>query len=81
MLYALSPQAIPTFTFSVPLDDLSGASTCTLRMTVDNPTSFTIKDNKIDYSFYPHSWIDDRTATLTSNLLNGDFSNGDPVSK
>ncbi|MHC4881481.1 MAG: PA14 domain-containing protein [Planctomycetota bacterium] len=76
LLYAQTPPALPDFTFEVPLDDLNNSSTCDLQMSVDNPSVFTIKDDTIDYSFYPHSWVDARTADLNKILLNGDFSTG-----
>ena len=76
LLYAQTPPTLPNFTFSVPMDDLNSSSTCDLQMTVDNQSVFTIKDDKIDYSFYPHSWVDARTADLNNLLLNGDFSSG-----
>ena len=78
LLYAQTPPTLPDFTFSIPMDDLNDSSTCDLQMTVENQSVFTIKDDKIDYSFYPHSWVDARTADLSVLLVNGDFSKGEP---
>ncbi|MHC5173844.1 MAG: PA14 domain-containing protein, partial [Planctomycetota bacterium] len=78
VLYAQTPPTLPGFILDVPMDDLDSSATCDIQMTVDNPSVFTIKDDTIDYSFYPHSWVDARTADLSKILLNGDFSTGEP---
>ncbi|MHC5183825.1 MAG: hypothetical protein ACYSPI_06075, partial [Planctomycetota bacterium] len=76
LLYAQTPPTLPSFTLDVQMDDLDISSTCDIQMTVDNQSIFTIKDDTIDYSFYPHSWVDARTADLNKILLNGDFTGG-----
>ncbi|MCK5473586.1 MAG: hypothetical protein KAI59_06095 [Planctomycetes bacterium] len=70
ILYAQSEPTLPGFVLSVPLNDLNSSSTCAIEITVDNQSSFTIKDSTVNYVFYPHLGWDagtDRTAVLTSN--------------
>jgi len=79
LLYAQSTPALPSFDLSVPLDDLNSSSTCSIQITVDNQSSFTIKNNKIDYVFYPHAGFGpgtNRSATLTANpqTINDNYS-------
>lgn len=77
LLYAQSTPTMPDFTFDVPLDDLDSSATCTLQMTIGNQSPFTIKDDKIDYYFYPHSGLLARTADFNNLVLNGDFLIGE----
>jgi hypothetical protein len=77
LLYAQSSPSLPSFDLSVPLDDLNSSSTCSIQITVDNQSSFTIKDSNVDYVFYPHGgWEPDRSATLTANpqTINDNYS-------
>jgi hypothetical protein len=76
VLYAESTPTLPGFSLSVPMDDLNSSSTCLIQIIVDNQSVFTIKDNAVNYIFYPHSWVSDRSAALTSNpqTINDSFS-------
>ncbi|MBN1765316.1 MAG: hypothetical protein JW860_08680 [Sedimentisphaerales bacterium] len=67
LLYAQAAPPLPDFTLSVPLEDLNDSSTCLIQITIDNASSFTIKDSQVDYSFYPHTWGQAETTILTAN--------------
>ncbi len=53
---------------TVSLENLNGNSVCPINIIVENNSSFVIKDNTVDYAFYPHLGWDggeERAGALT----------------
>lgn len=53
-LYSQTQPVLPTLDLTTSLANLNDSSNCPIQITVQNNTSFTIKNNQVEYVFYPH---------------------------
>ncbi len=67
-LYAQSEPILPTLELNLSLANLNDGSVCPIEITAENQSDFAIKDNTVDYVFYPH--LDWQPGEARSHVLN-----------
>jgi hypothetical protein len=82
-LCSQTQPVLPTLDLTATLANLNDSSVCPIQITVQNNTSFTIKNNEVKYVFYPHIGWDpgvERTRTLSFSGGIASFSDSYSVS-
>jgi len=75
VLYCETEPVLPTIDVTTTLGNLNDGTICPIQITVVNNSSFTIKNNQVQYVYYPHIGWNPGTERTAALSFSGDTAN------